>query len=131
MYRDLHNTEFGVQTNKPYLIRRVAYKLQENVYGAISAAAKNRLNEYMKEYDPINNISQNRNKSVATENGTKHDRRIPVPGTTISKQYKGNEYNVKVLEKGFEYKNVQYKSLSAIAKKITGSHWNGYVFFNL
>jgi hypothetical protein len=49
----------------------------------------------------------------------------------ITKEYKGTNYEVKVLEKGFEYKGKIYKTLSAIAKEVTGAHWNGYLFFNL
>jgi hypothetical protein len=59
------------------------------------------------------------------------DARIPPPGTVISKKYKGNEYSVKVLESGFEYEGAYYRTLSAVANEITGSHWNGYAFFGL
>jgi len=56
---------------------------------------------------------------------------LPIPGTVIIKEYKGEKLEVKVLESGFEYKNNAYKSLSAIAKTITTAHWNGYLFFGL
>jgi hypothetical protein len=59
------------------------------------------------------------------------DKRLPIPGTIVKKEYKGNQIQVEVLENGFEYKGRKYKSLSAIAKEITGAHWNGYLFFNL
>jgi len=54
-----------------------------------------------------------------------------LPGTTLSRKYKGTTHLVKVLPKGFEYNGQHYRSLSAIAKEITGSHWNGFVFFGL
>lgn len=59
------------------------------------------------------------------------DTRLPAPGTAIHKKYKGQNYMVNVLENGFEYEGTYYKTLSAIANEITGSHWNGYVFFGL
>ncbi len=54
-----------------------------------------------------------------------------MPGTIITRSYKGQLLQVKVLPKGFEYEGEAYKSLSAVAKKITGSHCNGYLFFRL
>jgi hypothetical protein len=59
------------------------------------------------------------------------DPRLPKAGTTITKKYKGKTINVRVLEKGFAYDGKQYRSLSAVAKQITGSIWNGYLFFGL
>lgn len=49
----------------------------------------------------------------------------------VTKEYKSNPVQVKVLEKGFEYNGKVYKSLTAIAKEVTGAHWNGYLFFNV
>jgi hypothetical protein len=57
--------------------------------------------------------------------------RLPLPGTLITRQYKGRQIQVKVVADGFEFEGEFYKSLSAVAKKITGSHWNGFKFFNL
>lgn len=59
------------------------------------------------------------------------DPRLPKAGTTITKKYKGKTINVRVLEKGFSYEGKQYRSLSAVAKRVTGSIWNGYLFFGL
>ena len=59
------------------------------------------------------------------------DERLPMPGTVITRQYKGRMLNVKVLRDGFEFEGEAYKSLSAVAKAITGTHWNGYHFFGL
>jgi hypothetical protein len=61
----------------------------------------------------------------------KPDDRLPLPGTIITRPYKGETLQVKVLPKGFEYQGEVYKSLSAVAKVITGSHCNGYLFFRL
>ena len=54
-----------------------------------------------------------------------------MPGTTLSRKYKGRTILVRVLRRGFEYEGKVYRSLSAVAKAVTGSHWNGYLFFGL
>ena len=59
------------------------------------------------------------------------DPRLPKVGTIITKEYKGQTINVRVLEKGFEYDGDVFRSLSAVAKHVTGSIWNGYLFFQL
>ena len=79
--------------------------------------------------DPINSIKIRATKQ--TETSANRDYRLPIPGTTIEKKYKDQSYTIIVLKDDFEYKQKRYKSLSAIAKKITGSHWNGYGFFGL
>ncbi len=60
-----------------------------------------------------------------------HDPRLPTPGTSIVRQYKGREIEVRVLKNGFEWEGDRYQSLSAVAKAVTGSHCNGFRFFNL
>jgi hypothetical protein len=59
------------------------------------------------------------------------DGRLPPPGSLITRPYKGGTVQVKVLPKGFEYEGEVYRSLSAVAKAVTGSHCNGYLFFRL
>jgi plastocyanin domain-containing protein len=120
--------------NKVYLIRRIAYRLQELEYGGLSQRAQNRLKELVTLYDPVNNKAIRPKVSVETQTRTKtrgRDTRLPIPGTIITKDYRGKKHQVKVLEKGFEYEGKIYKHLTAIADKITGAHWNGYNFFNL
>ena len=57
--------------------------------------------------------------------------RVPVPGTDLVRKYKGRTYTVKVRPDGFQYGAEIFTSLSAVAEPITGSHWNGYLFFGL
>ncbi len=59
------------------------------------------------------------------------DPRLPKIGTTITKKYKGKTLNVRVLEKGFEYDGQVFRSLSGVAKHVTGSIWNGFLFWGL
>jgi hypothetical protein len=57
--------------------------------------------------------------------------RLPPPGSILTRPYKGDVVQVKVLEHGFEYQGQVYQSLSAVAKAVTGSHCNGFLFFKL
>lgn len=87
-----------------------------------------KINELISQYDPINSRNSGR---VRTNDRNTRDCRIPVPGTTIHKEYKGSAHTILVLKDGFEYQHQRFKSLSSIAKRITGSHWNGFNFFGL
>lgn len=63
--------------------------------------------------------------------GMARDPRLPAPGTVLSREHKGFEHEVEVLESGFRYRGREYRSLSAIAKEIAGTPWNGFTFFGL
>lgn len=135
-YEDLFNGKKPTSNNRTYLWRRIAYRMQEIEFGGLPEEVKTKIKDLVEEYDPINNVAI-RPESEPTETPSPkkqkllRDRRLPIPGTIITKNYKGMKIEVKALEKGFEYKSVVYKSLSAIAKEITGAHWNGFFFFNL
>lgn len=114
--------------NRIFLIRQLAYRIQEQAVGGISPAAKGSIRELIQTYDPINKttIRANSGKTAAGR-----DARLPMPGSFIIKTYKGNRIEVKVLENGFEYQGALYNNLSAVAKTITGAHWNGFIFFGV
>ena len=61
----------------------------------------------------------------------RRDGRLPRPGTLLTRQFKDRRIVVKVLENGFEYQSQRYRSLSAIAREVTGTRWNGLVFFGV
>ncbi len=63
--------------------------------------------------------------------GAGRDRRLPAPGALLTRQFENRRIVVKVLENGFEYQSQQYRSLSAIAREITGTRWNGLLFLGL
>jgi hypothetical protein len=133
-HMELFNGQEATSDNKIYLIRRIAYRLQELEHGGLSEKAQNKLKELVALYDPINNKAIRPKVSVETQTRIKtrgRDRRLPIPGTVITKEYRGKNIQVKVLENGFEYNGKIYKHLTAIAEEITGAHWNGYLFFNL
>ena len=128
-YSELFAGKKASSDNRTYLWQKIAYRIQELEYGGLPQEARDKVKEMAMEYDPINN-------KALRPNATKiqclsRDQRLPVPGTVITKEYKGIAVEVKILEKGFEYKSKVYKSLTAIAKEVTGCHWNGYLFFNM
>ena len=130
---------FGDETktgNRTWLVRRIAWRLQANVHGGLSERARQRAAELANESDL--RLSPPKvtavNGGALTAVGTIRldtESRTPLPGTILVRKYKGRDLQVKVLENGFEYQGDFYKSLSAVAKHITGSHCNGFLFFKL
>ncbi|GIW56275.1 MAG: hypothetical protein KatS3mg082_2905 [Nitrospiraceae bacterium] len=129
---------FGEPTrsrHRTYLIRKIAWQLQALVEGGLSERARRRAAELARGTElrvmppkaPEPQPSTERAISVAVAT----DPRLPAPGTAMVRQYKGRTLRVLVLPDGFEFEGQRYKSLSAVAKKITGSHVNGYRFFGL
>lgn len=133
-YGELFPGQKASSNNKIFLWRKIAYRLQELEHGGISAETQSKIQQLIQQYDPINNKAL-RPDSTPTKQPKKsslsRDKRLPIPGTVITKEYKGISLQIKVLDSGFEYNNKIYKSLTAIAKEVTGAHWNGYLFFNL
>lgn len=132
-YKELFGGQESTSNNKVFLWRKIAYRLQELEYGGLAVDAQGKIQELIQKYDPVNNTSVrpgNGNGPTPNKKLTR-DRRLPIPGTVITKEYKGIKLEVKILESGFEYNNKIYKSLTAIAKEVTGAHWNGYLFFNV
>ena len=128
-YSEVFDGKEASSSNKTYLWQRIAYKIQEIAYGGLPGGVIDKVNELVDKYDPINNKTLR--PDIANKQIITRDRRLPIPGTYITKNYKGTEIRVKVLEKGFEYNGKVYKTLSSIAKAVTGIHWSGYLFFNL
>ena len=123
--------------NKQYLIRRIAWRLQANDEGGLSRAALKKAEELAVDADtrvtaPRKN-SADGVKLVLPEPDSfvDWDPRLPPPGNIVERQYKGNMIRVIVLQEGFEYEGRRYKSLTAIAKELSGSHCNGFLFFRL
>jgi hypothetical protein len=131
---------FGEATNannRVWLIKRIAWRLQALAEGDLSARAKQRAAELANDADlrlspPKANAAPAPAERIVTEVlQFKTDHRLPPPGTVITRPYKGEDLQVKVLVDGFEFEGQVYQSLSAVAKAITGTHCNGYHFFRL
>ena len=122
--------------HKRYLIRRIAWRLQANAEGGLSDRARQRANELADDAEIRVTPPRETKKSSKAQPETiplpeGRDRRLPPPGNWIERDYKGRTIRVLVVADGFEYEGQRYKSLSAIAKAITGSHMNGFLFFRL
>ncbi len=119
--------------HKEHLLRRIAWRLQALAEGDLSQRARRRAAELASDADL--RLGPPREKSKATVSiaarTTARDERLPMPGTILVRQYHGQTLEVKVFQEGFEYDGRIYKSLTAVAKRITARHWNGYHFFGL
>jgi hypothetical protein len=137
--RDRYLGVFGERTrsgNKDFLFKRIAWRLQCQAEGGLSERAKRRAQELARDADLRTTVPKTTEpkgdgggKRVAGRLSV-HDR-LPIPGTVLTRKYRGNQVSVKVLTDGFEYEHETYRSLSAVAKAVTGSHWNGLLFFGL
>jgi hypothetical protein len=139
--RSRYAEAFGETTNthhKDWLIKRIIYRMQALAEGDLSERARGRAAELANDADlrrrppklPATKPETRARKTTATLR-TSGDGRLPLPGSTIARVYKGEMLEVHVLPNGFEYEGEVYKSLSSVAKKITGLHCNGYLFFRL
>jgi len=105
--------------NRRYLENRLAYRIQELAYGGLAPETLERLEALADEQE---------GKAVRRDRQVK---RRPIAGTRLIREWKGTEHCVTVREDDFEYQGRPYQSLSAIARAITGTRWNGLVFFGL
>lgn len=131
-YEELFPVQKAPSNNKVYLWRKIAYRMQELEYGGVPVETQDKIQELITKYDPVNNKSlrpDNASDNQAKKTRLSRDKRLPIPGTVVTKEYKGIMLQVKILESGFEYNGKIYKSLTAIAKEATGAHWNGFLFF--
>ena len=119
LWRDLYDRE-PPPYNQPFLVKRLAYRIQELAYGGLSARAEAKLKELIEEED---------RRVKGKQPVRKGDR--PITGTRLIREWQGVEHCATVLDDGFEYEGRPYKSLSAIARAITGTRWNGPLFWGL
>ena len=106
--------------NRRFLESRLAYRIQELAYGGLKPETIQRLEALGEQLDGGNPVL----------------RRIrgddkPIAGTRLIREYQGVEHSVTVLHDGYEYQGRPYQSLSSIARAITGTRWNGWLFFGL
>ena len=121
--------------HKRYLIRRIAWRLQASAEGGLTERARQRAEELADEAEI--RVTPPREKEAKSESPATikiesgRDPRLPPPGNWIERKYKGQMIRVLVVADGFEYEGERYRSLSGIAKAVTGSHCNGFHFFRL
>lgn len=132
---------FGEQSrsgHKQWLVKRIIWRMQANAEGDISERARKRALEIANDADlRLQAPRAPRTAPVASEQTVTQTvpftgtARVPTPGSILTRQYKGRDIQVAVVQDGFEFEGERYKSLSAVAKVITGTHTNGFLFFRL
>ncbi len=126
--------------HKQFLFRRIAWRIQALAEGGLSERARRRAMEIANDADlriraPRTMFGQdpalNPKLSVTRKVAGDLDARLPPHGSFLEREYKGRRIIVKVLVDGFAFEGRTYRSLSAIAREVTGTKWNGFLFFNL
>ena len=118
-WRELNGTE-PPPFNRKYLESRLAYRIQELAFGGLTRDTVERLRALGEQLDGGN---------VAIRRARADNR--PIAGTLLVREWAGVEHCVTVLADSFEWQGRPYKSLSAVARAITGTRWNGWTFFGL
>jgi hypothetical protein len=126
--------EATAASNRTWLIKRIAWRMQALAEGDLSERARQRAAELARDADlrlnpPPNKTTTTTPPPEPVKMPAPVDPRLPPPGTILVRPYKGQLVQVQVLTDGFTYAGRVYPSLSAVAKAVTGSHTNGYLFF--
>jgi len=121
-------------SNKVYLRKKIAWKIQADAEGGLSQRALARIEELA----PLAPIRWRPNLKDVQVPGveepkkeTPRDPRLPPAGTVLTRVHKGQEHKVEFLADGFAYDGKRYSSLTQVARAITGTHWNGFLFMGL
>lgn len=121
-WRDLYGTEPPLY-KKQFLTAKLAYRIQEILHGGLSETARNHLRQTA-QTDPHTNLD-------LSKPAKKKSPESILPGTRFIRYWHDVRYEVIATENGFEYQGRPFRSLSAVAREITGTRWNGKVFFGL
>ena len=124
-WRELHGTE-PPSYNRSVLVRRLAYRVQELAHGGLSDATRAELRARLPEGDvDPQKVGSARRAQRRRKNGAL------VVGTQLVREWGGERHTVTVVEGGFEYRGRRFRSLSAVAREVTQTRWNGPRFFGL
>ncbi len=139
--RDKYREVFQEETlcrHREHLFRRIAWRLQALAEGDLSERARGRAHQIAQDADlrmvaprDFFTVGGERVQTTRGDRNREQDSRLPLPGTLLSRKWKGRTILVEVLAKGFRYENRHFPSLSAIAVAVTGTRWNGLAFFGL
>lgn len=137
-YREVFAEETRCR-HREHLFRRIAWRLQALAEGDLTERARERASQLARDADLRMVAPQGfftvEGEPVRTTRGEGNrrpvDGRLPLPGTLLSRKWKGRTVLVEVLSDGFRFENRRYASLSAIAVAVTGTRWNGLAFFGL
>jgi len=117
---DIFGTPAPANLNKPYLIRHIAWQIE---FGGLPSPVQKQIDKLVEQYS--------KNKTLKTIDIKRIQKFTITTGTRFIRDFKGEKYEVTATDKGFQYNGKTYRSLSAIANEITGTHWNGKKFFGV
>ena len=117
-WRRLYRALPPKRVTRDLLMLGVAWKIQEQAYGGLSAATKRRLADLAQTLERDGDVTRNRVARLR-------------PGAKLVREWRGTTHSVTVVEDGFEWNGQHWRSLSSIAREITGVHWSGPRFFGL
>ena len=117
-WRRLYRAHPPKRVSRDLLMLGVAWKVQERAYGGLGAATKRRLADLAKTMEQDGDVTRSRVARLK-------------PGARLIREWRGETHTVIVLEDGFEWRGQRWRSLSVIAREITGAHWSGPRFFGL
>ena len=117
-WRTLYKTEASPHLSRELLVQAVAYRMQEVALGRLRPGPQRQLRQ----------IAQQLKQNGAANTPPRPELR---PGTRLVREWQGRTYEVLVLDDGFSWQDTHHRSLSALARKITGTPWSGPLFFGL
>ena len=117
-WRKIYRAEPPRRIPRDLLMRAVAYQIQERACGGLDRKTKRRLRTLARSFEADGRLPLSSGPSLK-------------PGAKLIREWHGKTYRVAVLENGFEFEGERYRSLSKIAREITGAHWSGRRFFGL
>jgi hypothetical protein len=117
-WRHLYKAEVSPHLSRELLMRAIAYRLQEVALGALRPETQRQLRQIVVELNRCGKITARLRPQLK-------------PGTRLLREWQGRSYEVLVLDDGYSWQGTQHRSLSAVARKITGTAWSGPLFFGL
>jgi DUF2924 family protein len=130
-YREVYGEEWR-SGHRQHLVRRIGWRLQVLAQGDLPERAARRAQALAHDADLKVQVPASWERTVRpVATAVRRDRRLPACGSLLRRSYGGGTVEGKVLADGFEYNGQRYESLSAVARKVTGTRWNGLLFFGL
>ena len=117
-WRTLYKCDASPHLSRELLLRAVAYRMQEVALGGLRPERQRQLRQIAQQFNETGKIRRRACPELK-------------PGTRLVREWQGRTYEVLVLDDGFSWQGTSYRSLSALARKITGTAWSGPLFFGL
>ena len=117
-WRALYKSEASPHLSRELLLRAVAYRMQEAALGGLRPERQRQLRQIAEQFNQTGEIRRRTRVELKS-------------GTRLVREWQGRAYEVLVLDDGFSWQSTHYRSLSAVARKITGTPWSGPLFFGL